>query len=73
MEFNRYTLLGSHDLLVMALLREWCLQNGLDPDEGLAEQLRAHINRGVSILYPRLKAVGDLGDIVVQASASRSG
>jgi DNA sulfur modification protein DndE len=72
MEFNRYTLLGSHDVLVLALLRERCLQDGLDPDQDLPEQLRAHINRGVSILYPRLKSVSDLGDLVARSWQGRS-
>ncbi len=73
MEFNRYTLFGPHDLLIVALLRERCLQDGLDPDEeDLSEQLRAHINRGVGVLYPRLKSVSDLGDLVIQAANERS-
>ena len=55
MEFNRYTLLGAHEVLMLALVRQRCLQDGLDPETELEEQLRAHINRGIGILYPRLK------------------
>ena len=72
MEFNRYTLLGAHEVLILSLLRQRCLQDGLDPDEELAEQLRAHINRGVSILYPRLRSLSDIGEMVMQANGARS-
>ena len=72
MEFNRYTLLGVHEVLILSLLRQRCLQDGLDPDEELPEQLRAHINRGVSILYPRLRSLSDIGEMVVQANGTRS-
>ena len=64
MEFNRYTLMGSHEVLLLALVRQRCLQDGLNPDANLAEQLRAHINRGVGILYPRLRSLSGLGEIV---------
>ena len=72
MEFNRYTLLGVHEVLILSLLRQRCLQDGLDPEEELPEQLRAHINRGVSILYPRLRSLSDIGEMVVQANGTRS-
>ena len=66
MEFNRYTLLGAQEVIVLALLRQRCLQDGLDPDSEWPEQLRAHINRGVGILYPRLRSLHDLGNIINQ-------
>ena len=72
MEFNRYTLLGVHEVLILSLLRQRCLQDSLDPDEELPEQLRAHINRGVSILYPRLRSLSDIGEMVMQANGPRS-
>ena len=72
MEFNRYTLLGVHEVLILALLRQRCIQDGLDPDKELPEQLRAHINRGVRILYPRLRTLIDLGEMVKQSNCTRS-
>ena len=72
MEFNRYTLLGPHEVLMLALVRQRCLNDGLDPYDELAEQLRAHINRGIGILYPRLKNLSDLGRLVEQAGTGRS-
>ena len=72
MEFNRYTLLGAHEVLMLALVRQRCLQDGLDPEAELEEQLRAHINRGIGILYPRLKSLSDLGELTTQAYSARS-
>ena len=72
MEFNRYTLLGPHEVLTLALVRQRSLNDGLDPYGELADQLRAHINRGIGILYPRLRNLSDLGRLVEQAHAGRS-
>ena len=72
MEFNRYTLLGPHEPLILALLRQRCVEDGLVPDEELPEQLRAHINRGVGILYPRLRTLPDLGEMIKQINYTRS-
>ena len=72
MEFNSYTLFGVHEVLILSLLRQRCLQDGLDPDKELPEQLRAHTNRGVSILYPRLRSLTDIGEMVMQANGTRS-
>ena len=50
-EFNRYTLMGEWDPLIVALLKERCRADGLPlDDESLVEQLRAHLNRGVELL-----------------------
>lgn len=72
MEFNQYTLMGAHEPLILALLRQRCVQDGLVPDEELPEQLRAHINRGVGILYPRLRSLIDLGEMVKRRNCVRS-
>ena len=64
MEFNRYTLFGPHEVILLALLRQRCVQDGLDPELDLQGQLHAHINRGVGILYPRLRSITGLGQMV---------
>jgi len=63
-EFNRYTLTGQWDLFIFSLLRERMVLDGLDIDTELDEQFKAHINRGVMLLYQRLKKIEDLSDIV---------
>ena len=60
-EFNRYTLMGEWDLLIVALLKERCALDRLELDEdNLVKQFRAHLNRGVGLLYGRVKGLSDL-------------
>ena len=58
-EFNRYTLLGEHDPLFVALLLERCRNDGLDLTKA-SEYFRAHMNRGIVLLQQRTKSISDL-------------
>ena len=62
--FNRYTLLGEHDALYMALLKERMLQEGKDPEEDLYEEFVTHLNRGVNRVFGNISDVSDFYDIV---------
>lgn len=62
--FNRYTLLGEHDALYMALLKERMLQEGKDPEEDLYEEFIAHLNRGVNRVFGNISDVSDFYDMV---------
>lgn len=62
--FNRYTLLGEHDALYMALLKERMLQEGKDPDEDLYEEFVAHLNRGVNRVFGNISDVSDFYELV---------
>lgn len=66
-EFNRYTLTGQWDTFFFALLRERLVQDGLDPEKDLEAQFKAHLSRGVLMLYQRLKGLDDLADLVQEA------
>jgi DNA sulfur modification protein DndE len=64
-EINRHTLTGQWDPLFVALIRERCHQEGLALDnETLAEQFRAHINRGVLLLFKRIRSLNDLAQLM---------
>lgn len=63
-ELNRYTLLGEYDEYFVAILRERCAYDGLDLNEDLEDQFRAHVNRGVLMLYQRVKHLSDLNRLV---------
>jgi len=63
-ELNRYTLTGEWDALFLALLRERCAYDGLDLQSDLEDQFRAHVNRGVLLLFHRVKHLGDLDRLV---------
>ena len=64
MEFNRYTLTGQFDMLFMSLLKERCLQDKTYTKENLPECFLAHLNRGIELLYVRLKSLKDLSNIL---------
>src|SRR5215510_13354374 len=52
-EFNRYTLTGQWDAFFFALLRERMHQDSLDLETDLESQFKAHLSRGVTLLYQR--------------------
>ena len=63
-EFNRFTLMGEWDPLIVALLEE-CGANGVSEDnEVLVKYFRAHLNRGVRLLYGRVKKLEDLVNLL---------
>lgn len=66
-EFNRYTLTGPWDAFFFALLRERLVQDGLDPVNDLETQFKAHLSRGVVLLFQRLKNVDDLATLLEEA------
>ena len=66
-EFNRYTLTGQWDQFFFALLRERLVQDELNPEVHLEEQFKAHLSRGVLLLYQRLKRLEDLATLVAEA------
>jgi DNA sulfur modification protein DndE len=60
-EIDRHTLTGPWDRLFVALIKERCQQDNLSLDDTtLAAQFRAHINRGVLLLYKRVRSLNDL-------------
>ena len=59
-EFNRHTLTGEYDSFFVALLKERMIRDGLDPEKDLLIQFKGHLNRGVGLLFSRVKHIGDL-------------
>lgn len=71
-EFNRYTLTGGWDVLFVALLTQRCINDGLRVPEDLEEQFRAHLNRGVLLLFTRVKHLNDLCRLVEEVQSPSS-
>ena len=64
-EFNRFTLMGEWDPLIVALLEERGAANGFEGDDSeLVRYFRAHLNRGVQLLYGRVKRLEDLAKLI---------
>jgi DNA sulfur modification protein DndE len=71
-ELNRYTLTGEWDDYFVALLRERCIVDNLDLENDLEEQFRAHINRGVLMLYFHVKHPTDFARLIEEMNPSIS-
>ena len=67
-EFNRYTLTGEWDSFFVALLIQRCANDGLEISENLEEQFRAHMNRGVLLLFQRVKHLNDLCRLIEETN-----
>jgi DNA sulfur modification protein DndE len=63
-EFNRYTLLGEHDALFVALLKERHRAEG--GNLALEDLFRAHMNRGIMLLQRRMRDIDQIGDLVAK-------
>jgi len=63
-EFNRYTLTGKWDILFTALVKERCKIDNLGFEEHFYSQYRAHVNRGVDLIYTRVKGLRDIVDLI---------
>ncbi|MCP5096781.1 MAG: DNA sulfur modification protein DndE [Chloroflexi bacterium] len=62
-EIDRHTLTGAWDDLFVALIRERCQQDGI-PETHLADQFRAHVDRGVLLLYKQIRSLNDLAKLM---------
>ena len=63
-EFNRFTLTGEWDAFYIALLKLRMLNDGLNPSKELLKQFKEHIERGVIILFNRVKNFNDLSSLL---------
>jgi DNA sulfur modification protein DndE len=60
-EIERGTLTGRYDELFVVLLRQRCIKDGLSTEgTSFEDQFRAHMNRGVLLLYQQVKSLPDL-------------
>ena len=63
MEFNGYTLFGELEDLLLCLLKENNLLKATT-EESMQDNVRGHIERGIEIIYPRIKSLADIGLLV---------
>jgi len=63
MEFNRYTITGQHDLIMMTLLAQRLEDDGLG-EKDANEQFRLHICRGIMEIWPRVYSLLDLQNLL---------
>lgn len=70
-EFNRSTLLGDWDELYEALLRERIVADGLNLEEELFSQMRAHMNRGAGMACDRIRDLSDVLALIPRHKGTR--
>lgn len=69
-EIDRHTLTGQWDEFFVCLTKERCLQDGLGTDDDvLAAQFRAHVNRGVLLLFKRIRNLADIAMLLPREHA----
>lgn len=62
---DRYTLLGEHDKIFIALLITWMQERELEiTDETLTQQFILHMNRGVELISTRIKSMADFQALI---------
>ena len=63
-EFNRYTLTGEWDTFYMALLKMRMINEDQYTDQDLLKPFKEHIERGVILLYNRVKKFQEIPDLL---------
>jgi DNA sulfur modification protein DndE len=63
-EFNKHTLFGEDVLLFVALVRQRCIKDGLDPNKNMLRILKLHLNSGIIAIHSRIKEVSDFMNLL---------
>lgn len=63
-EFYRYTLMGEWDTFYIALLKIRLMNDGLNTEENLVSHFKEHIERGVVLLFNKVKEFKDLPSLI---------
>jgi len=64
MEILPNVLFGEHEKMFMALMIQRLHHDDLDPEIYLQRMMRAHVNRGVAALFPRINDLSDFYEII---------
>jgi DNA sulfur modification protein DndE len=62
-EINRYTLNGEFDQLFIMLVKFRCFEDGLDPEKDFNLMYKLHIERGVNLIFNRIKEIKDINNL----------
>jgi DNA sulfur modification protein DndE len=66
-EIDYYGLTGAWDNLFVAWIKERCLQDNIAlTDEALARYFKAHVSRGILLLFKRVRTLNDLALLIPQ-------
>lgn len=65
-DFYRHTIMGEWDTFYIALLKIRLMNDGLNHDEDLLSHFKEHIERGVVMLFNKVKKFKDLSSLLDQ-------
>lgn len=65
-ELTPQVLFGDYEELYLALMLNRLKKDKLDPELYLDEMTRAHLNRGVTAIFPRINHLSDFYELVVE-------
>ncbi|MBT4352520.1 DNA sulfur modification protein DndE [archaeon] len=63
-EFNRYTLTGQFDIYIIALIKQRCLIDEINPKSSFIEQFKLHLNNGIQLMYGRVRSLMDINNLL---------
>ena len=64
MEIAPSVLFGEHEKMFLALMIKRLEKDRLDPETYLNKMTRAHLNRGLTALYPRINGLSDFYEMI---------
>ncbi len=64
MELMPHILFGRNELLYAAMFEQRLKDDGLDYEQYAGRMIRAHVNRGAGILFPRIDRLDDFADLL---------
>ena len=73
MELLPHILFGEHEAVYSAALRCRLDEDGLDYAMYADRMVRAHLNRGAGMLFPRIRGLGDFGPLLGCGRAGAAG
>lgn len=62
-EFNRFVLFGDWDAYYIALLKMRLINDGIEYSDNILPILKEHIERGIILLFNRVKRFADLSTL----------
>ena len=68
MELLPHVLFGKNEVMFSVLFQQRLKEDKLDYDTALNRMVRAHINRGAGMLFPRINRVEDFGKLLENAA-----
>ena len=68
MELLPHVLFGKNEVVFSVLFQQRLKEDGLDYEANIGRMVRAHLNRGAGMLFPRIGTIEDFGKLLGNAA-----